>query len=291
MSQHSTNFLAHQVDDEGRQAAAMARSFEYIGEIAAIYCDDFGWDVRPAREGDKLPIVPWSLTNAAQRLDPSVLYRHWYMNPRLNIAILTGSRSRLVVADIDNNPEKYATSVDERLALLFANDWPMQTCMERTGGGGLHVYAALPAGVKVRSVDAYLAPGIELKAEGRLVIAAPSATAKGPYAWLDGHDPWRLPPAPLPDAVLATLTIALITPSADEPQVFSALSQRELRRLGRIAHQFVQRAVERARDGIDGGRHNTGVWLACQLRDLRVSDELGLASMRAYQREVQALHG
>ncbi len=52
--------------------------------------------------------------------------------------------------------------------------------MERTGGGGLHVYAALPDGVKVASVPAYLTPGIELLADGRVVAVAPSETAKGP---------------------------------------------------------------------------------------------------------------
>lgn len=272
MIHDSTNHERKQTnsDDEdyAREAAITARWFDSIGRVAALYADDFGWDVRPAREGDKLPIVKWSIKNAPNPLAGSEMFAHWQENPRYNIAVLTGARSRLLVLDLDHHPDKYPLSLDERLALLARHDWPLATCQERTGGGGAHLYYALPAGALVRSVDAYLASGIELKAEGRLVIVAPSRTSKGQYHWVQGRDPWTLPMAPVPDAVLASLSAPRVAVASENEPI--ALSAGELRAMSRYAPRLVKRAVQRVKDGRDGGRHNTGLWLACQLRDLRV---------------------
>lgn len=121
------------------------------------------------------------------------------------------------------------------------------------------------------------------------MVVSPSVTAKGTYRWLDGHDPFTVPPTPLPAEVLATLTAPppRAVPSSTEPV---AWMPRELRTARRRAKRFVGQAVERAADGIDGSRHDSGVWLACQLRDLRLSYEAGLPYMLAYQHELEVRH-
>lgn len=107
---------------------------------AAVAYRRLGWDTRPARVRGKLPVAPWSLDRSPAKYMLNMLSDAWDRQPELNIAILTGSRSRLVVVDVDQNAEKYATSVAERLELLYSAGWPRETCVERTGGGGLHLF-------------------------------------------------------------------------------------------------------------------------------------------------------
>ena len=54
----------------------------------------------------------------------------------------------------------------------------------------------------LRSLPTY-AEGVEFKAEGAQVIASPSLHESGRrYGWLDGHAPWEIAVAPLPDHIL-----------------------------------------------------------------------------------------
>jgi hypothetical protein len=89
-----------------------------------------------------------------------------------------------------------AGDVDPRhggsLDTLWALGWPQRTPIEQTGGGGWHVYVQCPPD-GLPSVDGY-APGVELKADGKLVIVAPSVYWDGtPYRWL--VSPWECAPA------------------------------------------------------------------------------------------------
>ena len=72
----------------------------------------------------------------------------------------------------------------------------------RTGGGGRHLYFRHPGGTVHNKVG--LAPGIDLRGDGGLVVAPPSLHRSGRrYRWLRGCDPAALAPAPLPDWLLA----------------------------------------------------------------------------------------
>jgi hypothetical protein len=67
------------------------------------------------------------------------------------------------------------------------------------------------------------------------------------------------------------------------------LSAGEIPRLAKAAPRLVQQAIAHAQAGTHGGRHNTGVWLACQLRDRRIPPEAVEACMLAYQQAVEWL--
>lgn len=112
-----------------------------------------------------------------------------------NLAALTGQRSdSLMVADVD--PRHGGA-----LTILLAAGWSPDTPIERTGGGGWHVFARWPFAGPVPTVSSYLT-GVELKGDGALVIVSPSRHASGQhYAWLQGHAPWQSAIALLPDAV------------------------------------------------------------------------------------------
>lgn len=186
----STHVRSSQAYDDARRLAA-----KHKDRAAWLYRTRFRWDVRPAVPMGKRPLVPWSLKRTPEPLDPDDLWECWQNVPAANVAILTGGRSRLAVLDLDNDP-KHALSLDERLSLLAEHGWPVsETCIERTPRRGVHLYFTLPAGTSVRSRDAYLTSGVELKGDGRLVIATPSPSMHGHYRWLDWRDPWTTPPA------------------------------------------------------------------------------------------------
>jgi len=229
----------------------------------------------------KHPIGPW----AAIEHDATAIAR-WFADfvPwEVNVSLLTGRRSGVVVADTDPRH-------GGRLETLWELGWPRDTVISRTGSGGWHVLAQCPP-EGLRSVAAY-AEGIEFKADGTQVILPPSqhpAHRTARYRWLPGHAPWECAVAPLPAAVLAEVHASRAQRSAPaEPIV---LTEEQRRELARRAPGYVARAVARVRAGKDGGRHNTGVWLACQLRDLRVGDEVGRWVMLAYQQALEARHG
>lgn len=119
---------------------------------------------------------------------------------------MTGEPSGLVVLDID--PRNGGT---DALADLEQRQGPLPPTVEAiTGGGGRHFYFRHP-GHRVKSRSG-LAPGVDVKADGGYVVAAPSLHGSGrSYSWAD-----RAGPA---DATLADWPAWMVEPShpRDEP--------------------------------------------------------------------------
>jgi hypothetical protein len=106
----------------------------------------------------------------------------WAQRPDANVAVLTGARSGIVVLDVD--PRHGGT--ETLLALVAAHGALPDTPVVETGGGGQHYYFAHPGG---RVDGCVLGPGLELKADGQLVVAPPSATGstvRPPHTWREG---------------------------------------------------------------------------------------------------------
>lgn len=107
--------------------------------------------------------------------------RHWWRTwPSANIGIVTGTElpggSYLAVVDLDPRNDG-----DSSLADLEAEHGALpEGARVVTGGGGWHFYFTTPE--PVRSCD--LAPGLELKARGKYVVAPPSLHPSGRrYEW------------------------------------------------------------------------------------------------------------
>ena len=134
----------------------------------------------------KHPRVEWAGIDTA---DEAAVRKWWQRWPEANIGVLTGGN--LAVLDVDPRSDG-----DKALAELEAKHGPLpETAEVATGGNGSHRYYAVPEGTPSRT----LASGLELKAEGGLVVAPPSIHASGrEYVWLD-----RSPPAPGPEWLLA----------------------------------------------------------------------------------------
>lgn len=160
-----------------------------------------GWSVVPVRPREKRPLIAWQ---AYQHVRPRAEdVRDWFGRwPEANVAIVTGAVSGLVVLDVD---PKHGG--DASLSRLEREHGPLPFTVEAvSGGGGRHLYFAHPGGHVRNQVG--LAPGIDLRADGGVIIAPPSVHPSGArYGWRPHHSPqetalaamprWLLqPPAP-----------------------------------------------------------------------------------------------
>lgn len=152
-----------------------------------------GWAVVPIADRGKQPLIRWQPFQS--RLPTQDEVTDWYERwPDAGIGIVTGAVSNLAVLDIDPRHE----GDDSLLDLERAHEPLPHTVEAITGGGGRHVYFACP-GCDLRN-RAALAPGIDLRAEGGLVVAPPSRHASGrPYEWEVSHHPDDTSLASMPD--------------------------------------------------------------------------------------------
>ena len=143
----------------------------------------------------KQPLVPW--LDHQQRRAAADEVRAWYRRwPLANVGIVTGQISNLVAIDIDpaHGGEDSLKDLTARLGAL------PPTLTVRTGGGGRHLYfSALADPVPVRS-RVGVAPGIDVRAEGGMIVAPPSIhPSGGRYVWVAAG----APVTPLPRWLLA----------------------------------------------------------------------------------------
>jgi predicted P-loop ATPase len=163
--------------------------------VAALGYAKRGWQVLPCRAGDKRPATRHGFKDATA--DKAALIRFWGATPDANIGIATGAASKLVVLDVD---PRNGGSEQLHEAQRVHGDLP-ETLVAATGGGGTHYFFELPDGGLPCGV---LADGLDLKAEGGYVVAAPSVHPSGAtYRWLS--DPSKTPLASCPDWIVEAM--------------------------------------------------------------------------------------
>ena len=166
--------------------------------ITEGHCTCADWQTC-GRSAGKHPMTIHGLLNATLT---EVRIRKWFtLYPDANVAIATGAESGLVAVDVD--PDKGG---DVTLAALEAEHGPLPETPEvLTGGRGRHLFFSHP-GVPIASGTDKLEPGLDIKADGGYVIAAPSLHLSGRrYEWEVLHDYETVPLAPLPAWLLEQL--------------------------------------------------------------------------------------
>jgi len=139
----------------------------------------------------KHPRVRWQggADGAARADEVRSWWRRW---PDANVGIVTGKASGVVVLDVDPRAggSRSLSELETRWGALPA------TVETLTGGGGRHLWFALDGDAPP---SARPAPGLEVKAEGGLVVVPPSLHASGrPYLWAPDRAPWERTPASVP---------------------------------------------------------------------------------------------
>lgn len=195
---------------------------------AALHYVARGWAVLPlyaiTKEGQcachqaecgsagKHPMNAGGVKNAT--LASNQVWEWWSAWPDANIGVATGTISGLAVLDIDPRHGGSVKGLGNQLT-------PLRVA---TGGGGLHLYFALPAGGEaVRNSVGRLGPGMDLRGENGYVVAPPSMHASGTaYRWANYT---QEAPPPLPHRFLldhpqnrahAAPRVAEVTPDAVE---------------------------------------------------------------------------
>lgn len=142
----------------------------------------------------KHPRIDWRLYQARRATAEEV--RNWWTRwPTANIGVVTGMVSGIAVLDVDPRNGGFDTLAElDARGQVMPDDNPLV----ETGSRGLHHYFALDATLP----KAAPYQGIELQADGALVVPPPSLHRSGRrYRWLRGLDaPWEPVPPWLRDA-------------------------------------------------------------------------------------------
>jgi len=137
----------------------------------------------------KIPAIKWEMYQEERAGE--ALIREWFAGNSLNIGIVTGRVSGLVVLDVDG-PEGVET--------LSSRDLFLPLTPTAKTGKGTHFYFKYPDGHEIRNFARKL-PGLDLRGEGGYVVAPPSLHESGVrYEW--EHPPDRVPLAPAPSWLL-----------------------------------------------------------------------------------------
>lgn len=224
--------------------------------VVALGYRALDWAAIPAIKGTKHPAIRWQ--EFEERLPDEAEIREWFSRwPDANIAVVTGKVSGLLVLDVD--PAHGGRESLQRLETRYG-DLPA-TVEAVTGGGGRHLYFRHPGG-ELRNRTG-LAPGIDLRGDGGVIITPPSLHPSGRrYAWVRGHEPGTMPLADMPLWLMALL-------EGDGPHIGHPLSYwREL-----------------VHEGVGEGARNAAIAsLTGHLLQRQVDEEVAMELMLAWNR-------
>tara|TARA_R110000850_G_scaffold270735_1_gene404040 strand:+ start:49 stop:606 length:558 start_codon:yes stop_codon:yes gene_type:complete len=177
---------------------------EYALRYAAL-----GWAVFPCRPNDKRPATLHGCLDATT--DPDQIRAWWTEIPDLNIGLACGEISNITALDIDPRSNGH-----EFLAAAIDDNEPIDGVWEsQTGGGGIHYLFTYG---DEANVD--LAPGVEIKSDGKYIILPPSIHPNG-----NSYE-WELSSSPIEDYENNETDAALAAgDGADEESIFGPLRQ------------------------------------------------------------------
>jgi hypothetical protein len=145
-------------------------------------------------------LVPSGTKNASK--DPAVIER-WFKDSTWNVGIATGSKSGIIVTDIDPRH-----GGDESISELEGKNGPLpKTWQFLTGGGGQHHIFRHPGGLVPNSAGK-LGDGIDIRGENGFIVAPPSRHISGrPYAISVDHHPDDIPLAEPPPWLITSVKL------------------------------------------------------------------------------------
>jgi hypothetical protein len=167
-------------------------------DAALALAAKFGWKIFPARmeNGRKwswrsAQFDPngqnWGMTNDPKQLAAYYKNRKW--GHKAGIGIPTGTDNRIFIVETDTK-EGHDVDGASSLKKLEAEHSPLpETLMAESPSGSLHRYFNNPPGVKVKNSASEIAPGVDVRGEGGMVVAPPSVRDDGVYKWLNEGTP------------------------------------------------------------------------------------------------------
>lgn len=163
---------------------------------AALGYAERGWDVFPADisfdeatgKFNKKSHKSAKHSNGAnwgKTRNPEQIRKDFARWPKANVGLPTGKDNEFWVLEADTL-EGHNVDGIASLRKLEAEHGPLpKTLMAESPSGSLHHYFNWPKGVEIRNPT--IAPGIDIRGEGGMVIAPPSVRDDGKYRWLNNH--------------------------------------------------------------------------------------------------------
>jgi hypothetical protein len=110
-------------------------------------------------------------------IDHGIIRQWWHCEPHYNVAIATGTISKIFAIDIDG------LDAEAGLRRLEAEHSALPPTVEVITGRGRHLYFEMPEST-VRNSTGKIAPGVDVRGDGGYVIVPPSIHPSGrAYAW------------------------------------------------------------------------------------------------------------
>ena len=222
------------------------------------------WSLIPLIPGGKKPVVPWKRFQSQRASEAQV--EAWFSNTDLNIGVVTGRISELVVLDIDKR------SIFRKLTAEIP---PLYQSFIVETRRGYHVYLHLPPHLTFPSMSF---DGLDILSDGRYVVAASSTVSGFTYRVQIRRKPITL----TPDLMAAIIDFAG-TNTKHSPTPVKEPPEAE------IAHPDIKPSalqyMYRSRAGREG-RNNALFEIACYGRDHGLSQfvvESALVDIHTYQ--------
>lgn len=127
----------------------------------------------------------WGKTKSLEQVRKD--FKKW---PNAQVGLATGEGSGIWIVDIDVDEEKNLDG-EKAFEALCLNHPPLpKTVVVQTPRGGRHFWFSFPEGGEIYNSVSKIAPGIDIRGEGGIVIAPPSKRRDGrAYSYLEGCSP------------------------------------------------------------------------------------------------------
>ena len=133
---------------------------------------ELGYRVFPCVPNGKAPLTAHGFHDAVT--DAEQLARWWTQHPLANVGI---AAKGLLVVDVDGKDNPWPGDLDRAADLATAG------AIAHTPRGGQHFVFRRPPGKTWKCSQGAIATGIDIRTDGGYIVAAPSFTADGVYAW------------------------------------------------------------------------------------------------------------
>ena len=164
-----------------------AQPFPTIAKAAQEYAAR-GWHVFPAPQGSKKSYKSAEHSGGRKwgaSIDPNEIAQDWQRWPDANVGIVTGPKSGFFVIEADT-PQGHDVDGIRNLAALIEQYGPLPETIEALSpSGSWHIYFSWPDGRDIANSAGLVAPGVDVRGVGGMVIGVPSVKpgSAHPYRW------------------------------------------------------------------------------------------------------------
>ncbi len=159
-------------------------------QAAAGDCAARGWHVFPVPPGKKKSHKKAEFSCGREwgaTIDPGEIASDWSHWPEANLGIVTGPRSGFFVVEADTLGGHQVDGVANLKALIAEHGDLPATVEAESPSGSWHIYFAWPAGHTIKNSSSQVAPGVDVRGDGGMVVAPPSVKPGNPrpYRWIN----------------------------------------------------------------------------------------------------------